>query len=122
MKKYCLYLIFSLLLIPALVSHAGQGKIIGEDSYTIPGWFKDSFLEIQEDIKEADENNRHVMLFMHIDRCPYCTRMLEENFRSGDISNSLRKTLMSSPSISAVIVKSSGMNTLSIVRKLWQLN
>jgi len=49
MKKYCLYLIFSLLLTPAFVSHAGQGKIIGEDSYTIPGWFKDNFLEIQWD-------------------------------------------------------------------------
>ena len=91
MKKYCLYLIFSLLLIPALVSQAGQGKIIGEDSYTIPGWFKDSFLEIQDDIKEADENNRHVMLFMHIDRCPYCTRMLEENFRSDDIQQFIEK-------------------------------
>lgn len=31
------------------------------------------------------------MLFMHIDRCPYCTRMLEENFRSGDIQQFIEK-------------------------------
>lgn len=91
MKKYFLYLLFSLVLIPVLNSQAGQGKILGEDSYTIPGWFKNSFLEIQEDIKEADENNRHVMLFMHIDRCPYCTRMLEENFRSGEMQQFIEK-------------------------------
>lgn len=84
MKKYFLCLVFFIFFSPAFASEKAQGKIIGEDSYTLPGWFKESFLEIQEEIEEASQNNKHVMLFMHIDRCPYCTRMLDENFRSGD--------------------------------------
>ena len=83
MQKFALCFFFSILVIPAFTSHATQGQILGEDSYTIPDWFKDSFLEIEEDIRDANNNNRHVMLFMHIDRCPYCTRMLEENFQRG---------------------------------------
>ena len=31
------------------------------------------------------------MLFMHIDRCPYCTRMLVENFRSDDSQQFIEK-------------------------------
>ena len=85
MKKYCLFLLCFVLFSPAFSAEISQGRILGEDAYTLPGWFKESFLEIQEEVKEAKGNNKHVMLFMHIDRCPYCTRMLDENFRSGDI-------------------------------------
>ena len=84
MKKYCLFLVFFILSSPALAAEKSRGEILGEDAYTLPGWFKESFLEIQEEVEEAKSNNKHVMLFMHIDRCPYCTRMLDENFRSGD--------------------------------------
>ncbi|MBD3609947.1 MAG: thioredoxin fold domain-containing protein [Gammaproteobacteria bacterium] len=62
---------------------AAQGRISGERAYTIPDWFKLSLMELQDDVEEARESNKHLMLFMHIDRCPYCTRMLEENFRQG---------------------------------------
>ena len=84
MTKYWLFLVFFILFSPAFAAEKVHGKIIGEDAYTLPTWFKESFLEIQEEVKEAESNNKHVMLFMHIDRCPYCTRMLDENFRSGD--------------------------------------
>jgi thioredoxin-related protein len=33
-----------------------------------------------EDTEEAAEENRHVMLFLDLDGCPYCTRMLKESF------------------------------------------
>lgn len=84
MKKYWPAHIFLLLLMPLTAAYAAQGKIQGEESYTLPGWFKESFLEIQDEISDARDNNRHIMLFMHIDRCPYCTRLLEENFRTGE--------------------------------------
>lgn len=84
MKKYCLVPILSILFSPVFAAEIVKGQIIGEESYSLPAWFKESFLEIHEEVKEAKLNNKHVMLFLHIDRCPYCTRMLEENFRSGD--------------------------------------
>ena len=59
---------------------ANEGKIVGGSMHEIPSWFKESFLDIAEDIEEAKENNKHIMLFMDLEGCPYCTKMLKENF------------------------------------------
>ncbi len=56
------------------------GVVSGGIVYETPSWFKESFLEIAEDIEEANEENKHVMLFMHLNGCPYCNKMIEENF------------------------------------------
>lgn len=53
---------------------------VEEQPYTLPNWFKNSFLEIAEDVDEAAAVDRHVMLFFHLDNCIYCARMLKENF------------------------------------------
>ena len=63
--------------------NATQGKFTGGSDHSIPEWFKQSFLEINEDIDEATENNKHLMLFMTLKFCPYCTKMLETNFVEG---------------------------------------
>ena len=56
------------------------GKVVGGQMHETPNWFKESFLDIAEDVEEAQENNKHIMLFMDLDGCPYCTKMLNENF------------------------------------------
>lgn len=84
MKNQSLIIFFTIIVLSWQASHAAQGKILGEESYSLPGWFKQSFLELKEDAAEARQDNRKVMLFMHIDRCPYCTRMLHENFLNGN--------------------------------------
>lgn len=57
-----------------------KGKMTGGSMHEIPQWFKESFLEIDEDINEAKESNKHVMLFLDLNGCPYCTKMLNESF------------------------------------------
>lgn len=57
-----------------------SGKISGGAIHEAPSWFKASFLDIGEDIEEATEENKQVMLFLDLDGCPYCTRMLKESF------------------------------------------
>jgi thioredoxin-related protein len=57
-----------------------RGKIVGGLSHEIPIWFKDSFLDIKEDAKEAAQANKHLILFMTLNGCPYCTKMLDEIF------------------------------------------
>ena len=49
----------------------------------MPEWFKESFMDMQEDIDEAKDENKHVMLFMTLKFCPYCTKMLKNNFIEG---------------------------------------
>jgi len=59
-------------------------RVTGAEHYSIPEWFKESFLEIADDAAEADEEGRQLMLFFHLDACPFCARMLEDNFVEGD--------------------------------------
>ena len=35
-----------------------------------PAWFKDSFLDVREDIAEATKSGRRLMLYFHQDGCP----------------------------------------------------
>jgi thioredoxin-related protein len=70
---------------------APRGRLTGGQIYELPGWFKKSFLVLNEDVQEAREQERHVMLFMHLAECPYCARLLDENFRSGDTKNFTEK-------------------------------
>lgn len=79
---------FKLLIIVSLLIsslNATQGKFTGGSPHEMPEWFKQSFMDIQEDVNEAKENNKHVMLFMTLKFCPYCTKMLNTNFEKGTI-------------------------------------
>jgi len=62
---------------------AATGKITGGRQYDLPSWFKVSFLELKDDLKEANAGGRQLLLFLHLDDCPYCARTLDENFREG---------------------------------------
>lgn len=56
------------------------GKILGTRQSVHPDWFKESFLDIDEDIDEAAESGKHLILLLEMNGCPYCARMVEENF------------------------------------------
>ncbi len=58
-----------------------RGQLSGGIRYATPDWFKQSFLEIADDADEAGAAGKHVILFFHLEECPYCDRMLEESFR-----------------------------------------
>jgi len=67
------------------------GRLKGGTVYSLPAWFKTSFLDFKSDVEEARRQGRHVMVFMHLDECPYCERMLTESFVSGENSDFMRK-------------------------------
>ncbi|MEA3498072.1 MAG: thioredoxin fold domain-containing protein [Campylobacterota bacterium] len=60
-----------------------KGTFSGGEDHSMPAWFKESFLDIADDIEEAKENDKHLMLFLTLKFCPYCTKMLNENFTKG---------------------------------------
>jgi len=78
-------LILLLLLIPMQTSLASEGKFYGAIPSEKPDWFKESFLEFEEDVTEAAANGRRVMLYFHQDGCPYCARLVEENFTDPEL-------------------------------------
>jgi len=78
-------LALSVLLVMSVLSQAKAiepGKIVGGKVSTLPEWFKDSFLDIAEDVEEAKDENKHLMLYMHLTGCPYCYKMIEEGFKN----------------------------------------
>lgn len=77
--------------VPPAAAGAEAGRLTGGVRYQIPGWFKDSFLEIAEDAAEAAAAGRHVMLFIHLDECPYCEALLRESLVESDYSGWLRE-------------------------------
>ncbi|MBK1719670.1 thioredoxin family protein [Thiocystis violacea] len=58
------------------------GRVIGGKMSSHPDWFKESFLDITEDVKEASETGKHLILIMEMNGCPYCAKMIEENFKT----------------------------------------
>jgi len=69
----------------ALANEAKLGNFYGAIPSEKPDWFKDSFLTFEEDVAEAAASGRRVMLYFHQDGCPYCARLVEENFADPEL-------------------------------------
>ena len=79
MSKYLLSLIFFVFSFFSLHTVADEiGKVTGGIPHEMPSWFKSSFLEFEDDVLEADEESKHVMIFFHLNNCPYCATMVDD--------------------------------------------
>lgn len=77
-------LVLALLLALALPAHAQE----------VPEWFTESFLELREDVAEAKQGGRRVMLFFWQDGCPACRRLSEVTFRDPAIAARMKRGFM----------------------------
>ncbi len=55
-----------------------------------PEWFKNSFLDIREDVDEATKAGKRVMLYFYQDGCPYCKKLLQDNLGQREITHKTR--------------------------------
>ena len=58
-----------------------RGILTGSQVVTHPEWFIESFLDIPEDSAAAGSEGKHAILFFDSPGCPYCYKMIEENFK-----------------------------------------
>ena len=58
---------------------------------TAPAWFKHSFLDLRDDIKEASATKRRVVIYFGQNGCPYCRKLMEANFGRQDIADKTRR-------------------------------
>ncbi|MGD8555965.1 MAG: thioredoxin fold domain-containing protein [Chromatiales bacterium] len=90
MSKTSLPILVFLLLMPTLLLAASEGELeagfVNPGYHTKPAWFKESFLDIREDIEEAAGESRRVMLYFYQDGCPYCEKLLKDNFGNRGIA------------------------------------
>jgi thioredoxin-related protein len=92
MKRLSRLLIALAVLLTAATVNAGdKGILTGGQVYDLPDWFTHGFLELDYDVAEAAREGKQVIAFFHVDECPYCVRMLDENFRSGETREFIEK-------------------------------
>lgn len=67
------------------------GEYRGAKTATHPDWFKESFLDLDEDISDATAANKRLVLYFWQPGCPYCDQLWEDNFSHKDIEEKFRK-------------------------------
>lgn len=56
-----------------------------------PAWFKESFLDLREDLAEATQAQKRLMLYFYQEGCPYCTRLIQTNFAQHEIATKAQR-------------------------------
>ncbi len=68
-----------------------SGRFLGAKPTEYPGWFKQSFLEYSDDVREAAAQNKRLMVMFHQDNCPYCNALVERNLSQKHIEDKVRR-------------------------------
>jgi len=70
---------------------ANIGTYSGAKTATHPSWFKESFLDLEEDINDASKQNKRLVVYFWQPGCPYCSQLWEDNFSQKEIEKNFRK-------------------------------
>ena len=63
----------------------------GANAIDIPPWFKESFLDVREDVREAAAEGKRLLVYFGQDGCPYCRELMRVNFARKDIVEATRR-------------------------------
>lgn len=67
------------------------GDFKGAKDATHPAWFKESFLDLEEDIDEATENKKRLVVYFWQPGCPYCDQLWRDNFAEQKVVDEFRE-------------------------------
>jgi thioredoxin-related protein len=70
---------------------AEKAEFRGAGHFSIPGWFKHSFLDMPEDVAEATRSGKRLFLYYGQDGCPYCAELFNTNFSQPHIVDYTRR-------------------------------
>lgn len=85
-----IFLYCSQLLFAATEDELSQG-LVNPGYHEKPEWFKASFLDLREDVQEAGARGKRVMLYFYQDGCPYCAKLLKDNFGDPEMAAKTRR-------------------------------
>lgn len=68
-----------------------EGGYFGAKTATHPEWFKESFLDLEEDIADSTSNKKRLVVYFWQPGCPYCNQLWEDNFSQQKIVDNFRK-------------------------------
>lgn len=86
------FALLALLFPLSLYAADGQktGTYYGGRATDYPAWFKESFLDLREDVREATQADKRVLLIVTQDNCPYCAALVERNLSQRSIESTLK--------------------------------
>ena len=70
---------------------AEKAEFRGAGHFSVPVWFKHSFLDMPEDVAEASRNGKRLLLYFGQDGCPYCAQLFNTNFSQQHIVDYTRR-------------------------------
>ncbi len=76
-----------------VVPTAGRGQA-APHAIDIPPWFSNTFLDLREDVREAAQSGRRVMLYFGQEGCPYCEALMQTNFTQPKIVEKTRRNFV----------------------------
>jgi thioredoxin-related protein len=72
---------------------AARARDTAPHAIEIPSWFSQSFLDLREDVAEAAQAKKRVMLYFGQDGCPYCAALMKTNFSQPRIVEKAKERL-----------------------------
>lgn len=68
-----------------------KADLVNPGYHEKPSWFKESFLDLREDVQEASDNKKRVLIYFYQDGCPYCAKLLQDNLGQKKLADKTRK-------------------------------
>lgn len=62
-----------------------KAELRGVGQFEVPRWFKQSFLDLPEDVAEAAKHGKRLLLYFGQEGCPYCAELFNNNFSQAHI-------------------------------------
>jgi len=57
----------------------------------IPSWFRETFLDLREDVRDATKDGKRLLLYFGQDGCPYCRELMRAGFGDKAIADKTRR-------------------------------
>lgn len=68
----------------------GSGFDPSPHAIDIPPWFRETFLDFREDLRDAAKAGRRLLVYFGQDGCPYCRELMRVNFADKRIADKTR--------------------------------
>lgn len=94
------WMVLALCLMPALsdmananenkTKHEDKGRFLGAEFVEHPEWFRDSFLELPDDVVELADEDKNLLLYFYQNGCPYCSKLINTTILNQEVESALR--------------------------------
>lgn len=84
-RRFLLSLAATLLMVFSAHAEEDDGVVVGDDGLFKAPFFHDSFLEFGDDLQEAADQGKHLMILIEQKGCPYCRELHKVNFKNEEI-------------------------------------